>query len=112
MSKERSSHRAPVKKQRKLQPAQGLESTQDRNGKDAPLERADYREMIQTQVLEAWPKILQGLIKKATSGGCQQTKLLLGLVDFATNEPLHSSVQEREQLCDALLNKLQLHPRD
>jgi hypothetical protein len=61
-------------------------------------------------VLAAWPKILQGLIKKATGGGYQHTKLLLDLCELATKEQQQSDESPNEQLCDALLGHLQLRP--
>jgi hypothetical protein len=61
-------------------------------------------------VLAAWPKILQGLIEKAMGGGYQHTKLLLDLCELAAKEPQLSDESPREQLCDALLNNLQLRP--
>jgi hypothetical protein len=89
----------------------GFGVVQGTNGSDTSPGRAGYRELIQSEVLAAWPQILEGLIKKAAGGGFQQTKLLLDLFDLATQESLHSSGPENEQLCDTLLNNLRLRPR-
>ncbi|HTU51665.1 MAG TPA: hypothetical protein VMF56_13810 [Acidobacteriaceae bacterium] len=69
-----------------------------------------YREFARTEVLAAWPQILRGLIEKAMGGGYQHTKLLLDLCELAAKEPQHSDESPNEQLCDALLNNLQLRP--
>jgi hypothetical protein len=69
-----------------------------------------YRELTRSKVLAAWPKILQGLIEKATAGGYQHTKLLLDLCELAAKEPPQSDESPNEQLCDALLNNLRLRP--
>jgi hypothetical protein len=70
----------------------------------------EYRELARSKVLAAWPKILQGLIKKAMGGGYQHTKLLLDLCELAAKVPQRSGETSSEQLCDALLNNLQLRP--
>jgi hypothetical protein len=67
-----------------------------------------YRELARTQVIAAWPQILQGLIEKAMGGGYQHTRLLLELCELATGEPQVGKVRANEQLCDALLNNLVL----
>jgi hypothetical protein len=69
-----------------------------------------YRDLTRSQVLAAWPKILQGLIEKAMGGGYQHTKLLLDLCELASKEPQHDGGHSSEQLCDSLLNNLLLRP--
>ncbi|MGC1872091.1 MAG: hypothetical protein WA700_14140 [Acidobacteriaceae bacterium] len=71
-----------------------------------------YRELTRTEVLAAWPQILQGLIEKAMGGGYQHTKLLLDLCELAAKVPQEPDESPREQLCDALLNNLQLRPHE
>ena len=110
MPKERSSRRAPMKKQ----------VTRDSERVRVGGEHADtrlnsgtqegYRELARSKVLAAWPKILQGLIEKAMGGGYQHTKLLLDLCEMATKVPQQSEESPNEQLCDALLNNLRLRP--
>lgn len=70
--------------------------------------RAQYCDLVRSQVLAAWPRILEGLIEKATSGGYQQAKLLLDLCDLTREEPVQSSQVSKQQLCDALLDGLRL----
>ena len=67
-----------------------------------------YCELARSEVITAWPRILQGLIDKAMSGGCQQAKLLLELCDLSIADPLPSRQQHQQQLCDALLEGLRL----
>ena len=69
---------------------------------------ARHTETARDLVLEAWPKIVQGLIKKATGGGYQQTKLLLDLCGITGSEVAALDEQRRQQLCDALLEGLGL----
>jgi hypothetical protein len=69
-----------------------------------------YRELARSQVLAAWPQILQGLIEKAMGGGYQHTKLLLDLCELATKESHNYEELASEQLCDALLDNLRLRP--
>lgn len=104
MSKERSSQRAPIKRQ------SSRSTERKRPGRDALETQEEYRELARTKVLAAWPKILQGLIEKAKGGGYQHTKLLLDLCELAAKVPQHSGESSNEQLCDALLNSLQLRP--
>lgn len=109
MSKERSSRRAPIKKQvtRNRERTQvGGQNAEKINAQT----RTGYREVARSQVLAAWPQILEGLIEKAMGGGYQQTKLLLDLCELATKESHHSDGSRGEQLCDALLNNLRLRP--
>jgi hypothetical protein len=73
--------------------------------------REGYRELARSEVLAAWPQILEGLIEKAVGGGYQHTKLLLDLCELAAKER-DSEKHPNEQLCDALLNNLQLRPRE
>ena len=67
-----------------------------------------YCELARLQVIAALPHILQGLIEKAINGGYQQAKLLLDLCDLTeTNQP-QIGQENTQQLCDALLEGLQL----
>lgn len=105
MSKQRSNRSAPIKQRairKRTQTADG------RQAKVSPEKRIQYCDVARSQVLAAWPQILEGLIEKAMCGGYQQTKLLLDLCDLAAMRPLQSDQQPREQLCDALLDRLGL----
>jgi hypothetical protein len=110
VSKERSSRRAPVKRKVTRNPARGRSGGQVADVKVSFQGQGEYREQARSQVLAAWPQILQGLIEKAMCGGYQHTKLLLDLCDLDTSESLHPNQNGREQLCDVLLNNLQLRP--
>jgi len=67
-----------------------------------------YCELARSEVLTAWPQILEGLIDKAMSGGYQQVKLLLELCDLSSMDPPESKQQHKRELCDALLEGLRL----
>lgn len=70
--------------------------------------------MARGLVLAAWPDIVQGLIKKATNGGYQQTKILLDLCDLAHMNTSKLDERDKQQLCDVLLEGLMLsstHPK-
>jgi len=69
---------------------------------------ARHTELTRELVLQAWPEIVRGLIKKAASGGYQQAKLLLDLYEIADKHDSQSNEQHRRQLCDALLEGLGL----
>lgn len=69
---------------------------------------ADHAEMARQMVLEAWPAIVNGLIKKAMAGGHQQAKFLLDMCDLAEMEAYQIDEQRRQQLCDVLLDGLKL----
>ncbi len=68
---------------------------------------AKHAELARALVLKSWTGIVQGLIKKAKTGGYQQTKLLLDLCEL-TKDGSELSGQHKEQLCDALLEGLGL----
>lgn len=68
----------------------------------------DNAQTARQLVTEAWPDIVQGLIKKAIGGGYQQTKILLDLCNFASNDTLQINELEKQDLCDALLQGLGL----
>ena len=110
MSKERSSRRAPIKKQYKRNRGEVGVSVQNADAKLFPGTQEGYRDLARSQVLAAWPKILQGLIAKAIGGGYQHTKLLLDLCELVTKESHRSNDNPSEQLCDSLLNNLLLQP--
>jgi len=110
VSKERSSRRAPIKKQ--VTRNRELARVGGQNGDTKLISdmQDGYRELARSRVLAAWPQILQGLIEKAMGGGYQHTKLLLDLCELAPKEPQRSDESPSEQLCDALLNNLRLRP--
>ena len=110
MSKERSSRRALIKKKVTRSKEKAWGDGQDADVRLISETREGYREQARSQVLAAWPKILQGLIEKAMSGGYQHTKLLLDLCELATKESHNSNEHTGEQLCDVLLNNLRLRP--
>lgn len=110
MSKLRSSRRAATNQRSACRQALSIERRQGAGVKDLSKVRSNYRELMQSQILAAWPLILQGLIEKAMSGGYQQAKLLLDMCELATMEPQASGVRKEEQLCDALLENLRLEP--
>lgn len=112
MSKQRSSRRASIEKKVTGKQGTGWGVGQDGDGHVSPQYRSEYFNLARSHVLAAWPQILQGLIEKAMGGGYQQTKLLLDLCDLATRESFHPNQHTGEQLCDVLLNNLQLQPPD
>lgn len=69
---------------------------------------ARHAELARKLVLQAWPEIVSGLIKKAAGGGYQHTKLLLELCEIADKEDSQLDNQRKEQLCDALLGGMGL----
>jgi hypothetical protein len=110
VSKERASLRAPTKKKVTKSKERAWGGGQNVDARLISETQGGYREVARSQVLAAWPQILQGLIEKAMGGGYQHTKLLLDLCELATKESLSSNRHEGEELCDVLLNKLQLRP--
>lgn len=110
MSKERSSRAAPIKKQVTRNRERARVGGQIGDRKINVESPEGYRDLTRTQVLAAWPQILDGLIEKAMGGGYQHTKLLLDLCELATKESHPSGEYRGEQLCDALLNNLRLRP--
>ena len=67
-----------------------------------------HTEIARELVLAAWPGIVQGLIKKAKSGGYQHAKLLLELGELTGTDNSQLNNQRQRQLCDALLEGLGL----
>jgi hypothetical protein len=67
---------------------------------------------LRSLVLKAWPEIVRGLIEKAVGGGYQQAKLLLELCDFPAQASSWSKQEDKQQLCDALLEGLRLTSAD
>ena len=65
-------------------------------------------ELARGLVLKSWTAIVQGLIKKAKTGGYQQTKLLLDLCELTNADGSAGNEQRGRQLCDALLEGLGL----
>ncbi len=118
MTKQRSPHRAPVKTRASRKTATGANSGvgMDRelpvSGKLARAEdTAEHAELARKLVLKSWTGIVQGLIKKAKTGGYQQTKLLLDLCEL-TKGGSELSGQHKRQLCDALLEGLGWSPTE
>lgn len=64
--------------------------------------------MARKLVLAEWTAIVRGLIKKAKSGGYQQTKLLLDLCEITGTDASQLNDQRKRQLCDALLEEFGL----
>lgn len=62
-----------------------------------------HTERARELVLAEWTAIVRGLIKKAKSGGYQQTKLLLELCEITGTDASQLNEQRKRQLCDALL---------
>ena len=110
MSKGRSNRRAPIKGKASRSGERARVDGQTAEAKLIGQTYEGYRELARSEVLAAWPQILEGLIEKAMGGGYQHTKLLLDLGELAGREPHHSDEHPNEQLCDALLNNLQLRP--
>jgi hypothetical protein len=110
VSKERSSRRAPIRKQATRKRERTRVDGQNAETKLIGQTQEGYRELARSEVLAAWPQILEGLIEKAMGGGYQHAKLLLDLCELAGKEPHKSDKRPSEQLCDALLNNLQLRP--
>ena len=108
MSKQRSNRSAPTKEVAVQKRTLGRGGWRNTDTKASPNSRDQYCDLVRAQVLVAWPKILEGLIEKAMSGGYQQAKLLLDLCDLAGEEPVQSSQSSKQQLCDALLDGLRL----
>lgn len=110
MSKERPTRRAPIKRQVTRRIDRAWVDGQNAETKVNAETRDGYRELARSQVLAAWPQILEGLIKKAMGGGYQHTKLLLDLCELVAKEPKRFDEAPSEQLCDALLNNLRFRP--
>jgi hypothetical protein len=110
VSKERSSRGAPISKQLTRKRERSRLHGQSAKTKIILRKPEGYRELARSEVLAAWPQILEGLIEKAIGGGYQHTKLLLDLCELATRDLNHPDTPPSEQLCDALLNSLQLRP--
>jgi hypothetical protein len=114
--KQRSTRSIPAKRRSYRKKKAGADTGWDVDG-NLSLEETitKYAEQARGLVLAAWPEIVQGLIKKATSGGYQQTKLLLDLCDLTNMDASQLNEQRKEQLCDVLLEGLSLslaQPKD
>jgi hypothetical protein len=105
VSKQRSNRSARIKQRASRKKAPNGDGGQTEASQE---KRTQYYDVARSQVLAAWPKILEGLIEKAMCGGYQQTKLLLDLCDLAAMRPSQSDRQPKEQLCDVLLDRLGL----
>ena len=68
----------------------------------------NYTDLARSLVFNFWLEIIQGLINKALEGGYQQTKLLLELCGLSTMENTKVPEKEKQQLCDVLLNGMQI----
>lgn len=115
MPKQRSTRSVPAKRAARKSKA-AVDTEWDVDGSLSIEENiTKYAEQARGLVLAAWPEIVQGLIKKAMSGGYQQTKLLLDLCDLTNVDAPQLNEQRKEQLCDALLEGLGLlsaQPKD
>lgn len=67
-------------------------------------------EQARQLVLAEWSRIIEGLIGKAVEGGYQQAKLLFDLCNWSDAESAGLNEQRRAQLCDALLEQIELLP--
>ncbi len=109
MPKQRSTHSTIIKRSsRKDQKVLSECSTLGDGIRPTPASLTDYALTAKQLVLDAWPDIVQGLIKKAIGGGYQQTKILLDLCHFASKDASHLNEKEKQDLCDALLHGLRL----
>jgi hypothetical protein len=107
--KQRSTRSAPAKRKPSRKRTASVSSGQDVDGNLSIEENiTKYAEQARRLVLAEWHGIVQGLIKKAKSGGYQQTKLLLDLCDLSNMDASQLNEQRREQLCDVLLKGLKL----
>jgi len=101
--------RSPRKSVAGVNSGRGVDESPSGNGNLSPEGNVTKRAALARQlVLAAWPGIVQGLIKKAMSGGCPQTKLLLELCDLASMDASDLNDERKRQLCDALLEGLGL----
>lgn len=107
MATQRSARRAPVKKSSRRVRGGGPGKLSG-NTELVPDASGNHAEQALKLVLEAWPEIIQGLIEKATGGGYQQAKLLLDVSGLARMAAKQMSDQKKKQLCDALLDGLQI----
>ena len=108
MAKERSSRRAPITKRVTQRRSGARISVQNVDPTVISEKRDGYRKYARSQVLSAWPQILQGLIEKAAAGGYQHTKLLLDLSQLTAEQLPQANERTNEQLCDSLLDNLLL----
>lgn len=108
MPKQCSTRSAPAKRRSARKKAVTPDSTIKNTDLNLPQQEdaSKYAEQARRLVLAAWPEIVHGLIKKAVSGGYQQTKLLLELSDLENSDAASVNEQRRQQLCDALLEGL------
>lgn len=71
---------------------------------------AKYTNLARKLVLAAWPKIVRGLIEKATDGNYQQAKLLVELCELTHADANELNEHRKQQLCDVLLDELLIEP--
>ena len=109
MPKQRSTRTATPKSISHRDPASARKEQQSSDEISCQLATfAAYAQTAKQLVLDAWPDIIQGLIKKAIGGGYQQTKILLDLCHLATTDESLFNEKEKQDLCDALLHGLGL----
>jgi hypothetical protein len=109
--KGRTTRKAPVKRRatRKTAAGRGKEggsgkrAARNGRGKAAiPKYVLPARELV----VESWPDIVQGLIRKAAHGGTQQAKLLVEMYNLSSAGPAETFEERKQQLCDVLMQGL------
>lgn len=114
MPKQHSTRCTPAKRRSVSKSAAAVVKKRSVNGVLSPEENIKkYISLARGLVLAAWPDIVQGLISKSINGSYQQAKLLLDLCDLTNAETSRFDQQERQQLCDVLLDGLMMsstHP--
>lgn len=84
-------------------------SEQGPSPRPATSELAAYcTESARRLVLASWNAIIQGMIEKAMAGGHQQAKFLVDLCSLPDPEATELNEERKRQLCDALLEGLDL----
>lgn len=111
MPKQRSTRGAPAKRKNLRKNAAGGSGGGNPDG--IPLTEdniSKYTDSARQLVFEAWPEIVQGLIKKAAEGGYQQAKLLLDVCHLIEPDGSLFEEERQRQLCDVLMEGLELFP--
>lgn len=84
-----------------------------RGGDENPPRERDitkYSRIARRLVQEAWPEIVGALIAKARSGRYHEIKLLIELCDLSNTDATQWKDERQRQLCDALMDGLELSP--
>lgn len=106
--KQRSTRRVAVKRESaQRQPAKRSAGRVTATRQGCRTGTSNHAELARELVLAAWPGIVQGLIKKARSGGYQHTKLLIDLSGLTIEDESQLTESHKQQLCDALLEGLE-----